>query len=46
MSTRSSPKLELDSRLHEASASLNDPVFSTTRMPLPPPPALALMSTG
>jgi len=29
------------SRLHEASASTNSGDFVTTRMPLPPPPALA-----
>jgi hypothetical protein len=34
------------SRLHEASAAAKSAAFSTMRMPLPPPPALALISTG
>ena len=42
-STRSSPKLDSASRLHEASAASKSALLSTMRMPLPPPPALALM---
>ena len=45
-STWSSPKLELASRLQEASRSMKSADFSTRRMPLPPPPAAALISTG
>ena len=46
ISTASSPKLLIASRWQEASAAAKSPAFSTTRMPLPPPPALALISTG
>ena len=42
----SSPKEFFASRLAEASADANSPSFSATFMPLPPPPALALISTG
>jgi hypothetical protein len=34
------------SRWHEASAAAKSSALSTARMPLPPPPALALISTG
>ena len=44
--TRSSPKAALDSRWAEARAAANSPALSTFFMPLPPPPALALMRTG
>jgi hypothetical protein len=46
ISTASSPKLLIASRWHEASAAAKSSDRSTARMPLPPPPALALMSTG
>ena len=37
---------ERDSRLQAASAGMKSSARSTRRMPLPPPPALALISTG
>jgi hypothetical protein len=40
------PKLLAASRLHDASAAAKSSVRSTTRMPLPPPPALAFSNTG
>jgi hypothetical protein len=43
---RVAPKLLMASRLHDASAAAKSSAFSTARMPLPPPPALALISTG
>ena len=46
ISTRSSPNEAFDSRWHEARAAAKSVLFSTTRMPLPPPPAEALISTG
>jgi hypothetical protein len=46
ISTASLPKLLMASRLHEASAAAKSSDFSTTRMPLPPPPALALIRAG
>ncbi len=45
-STWSSANEALASRLAPASASANFSALSTTRMPLPPPPADALISTG
>ncbi len=45
-STASLPKLLMASRLQDSSAAAKSSLFSTRRMPLPPPPALALMSTG
>ena len=45
-STRSSPNALVASRWHEASAAAKSSPVSTRRMPLPPPPALALISTG
>ena len=45
-STLSSPNELIASRLHEASAALKSSERSTTRMPLPPPPADAFKSTG
>jgi hypothetical protein len=44
--TRSSLKLDIASRFALASASANWSALSTTRMPLPPPPAEALINTG
>src|SRR5438270_110446 len=44
MSTRSSPKEALASRLAPSSASAKDFLSRTTRMPLPPPPAEGLIS--
>jgi hypothetical protein len=46
ISTCSSPKDDFASRWQEASASANSSPFHTARMPLPPPPAEALISTG
>ena len=46
ISTAPSPKLLMASRWHEASAASKSAGLSTARMPLPPPPALALISTG
>ncbi len=46
ISTASLPKLLIASRWQLASAAAKSALFSTMRMPLPPPPALALMSTG
>jgi hypothetical protein len=46
ISTRSSPNDAAASRWHEASAASNSAPDATIRMPLPPPPALALISTG
>ena len=40
------PKLDAASRLQLSSMSRNWPACSTLRMPLPPPPATALMRTG
>jgi len=45
-STASSPKLLRASRWQDARAASKSSARSTARMPLPPPPALALMSTG
>jgi hypothetical protein len=44
--TWSSPNALFASRLHDASAAAKSSPRSTRRMPLPPPPALALISTG
>ena len=46
ISTWSSPKLDVASRLHDASASANSLAAVTMRMPLPPPPAEGFSSTG
>ena len=46
ISTRSSPKPAAASRCAEASAAANASAVSTIFMPLPPPPAVALISTG
>src|SRR3954453_3316849 len=46
ISTRSSPNEEAASRLQESSISSNSADAFTRRMPLPPPPATALISTG
>ena len=46
ISTASLLKLFLASRWHEARAAAKSALLSTMRMPLPPPPALALISTG
>jgi len=46
ISTRSLPNELAASRRHETSASAKSAGFSTSRMPLPPPPATALISTG
>jgi hypothetical protein len=46
MSTRSSPNAAAASRRQLASMSANSDAASTLRMPLPPPPATALISTG
>jgi hypothetical protein len=46
ISTASSPKLFLASRWQLARAARKSSALSTARMPLPPPPALALISTG
>ena len=46
ISTRSSPKEDAASRLHDSSASANASEASTRRIPLPPPPATALIKTG
>jgi len=46
INTLSSPKAEAASRFAEASASVNSAALFTTRMPLPPPPAEALINTG
>ena len=45
-STASLPKLEAASRRHESRLSANSAALSTRRIPLPPPPATALISTG
>jgi hypothetical protein len=45
-STASLPKAPCASRLAEASASAKAAWSSTRRIPLPPPPATALMRTG
>ena len=45
-STASSPKLLRASRWQEASDAAKSSAFSTARIPLPPPPALALIRTG
>jgi hypothetical protein len=44
--TRSSPKLERASLLARVKPSRHSSSFHTTRMPLPPPPALAFSMTG
>ena len=46
MKTVSSPNADKDSRRAAATASINPEACSTTRMPLPPPPAEALTRTG
>ncbi|OQB99220.1 MAG: hypothetical protein BWX79_03197 [Alphaproteobacteria bacterium ADurb.Bin100] len=46
ISTASSPKLFFASRWQLARAARKSSALSTARMPLPPPPALALISTG
>ena len=45
-STTSLPKLDAASRLQLSSASSKSLALSTRRIPLPPPPATALISTG
>jgi hypothetical protein len=45
-STASSPKLLMRLALARRQRGLEVLAFSTARMPLPPPPALALISTG
>ncbi len=42
----SSPNAEVASRFAEASAAAYSPASRTIRIPLPPPPAAALTSTG
>src|SRR5450759_1555127 len=46
ISTRSSPKAAIASRMAAASAASKSAWRSTRRMPLPPPPATALINTG
>ena len=46
ISTRSSPNDALASRCADASAAANSSARVTIFMPLPPPPAVALISTG
>ena len=44
--TRSSPKAAAASRFADSSAAPNSAGAATLRMPLPPPPAIALINTG
>ncbi|MBS1221604.1 MAG: hypothetical protein H6R23_1224 [Proteobacteria bacterium] len=46
MNTRSSPKEERASLVERSKPSRHSSSFQATRMPLPPPPAEALIITG